>query len=147
MGCVTRSVTGCIPTQSVGTITRSPITWQPTTFTAHKKPGAEGRVCVTGMLSGLVDAFLDRVLGVALELLGFALYLLSITFALKARIIGSLTDTLFDFTDGFVGIAFDLVCCAAHVTPHFQWLTENGAQPASIVSYFFQLLARSAWKK
>jgi hypothetical protein len=85
--------------------------------------------------SSLIDTALDRILNVALELLGLALHLLANTLALKASIAGGLADTFFHFTDSFVGMAFDFVFRAAHVTPHLDSAGLQTVEPCAQQSF------------
>jgi hypothetical protein len=64
--------------------------------------------------SGLVDGFLDCILGFAHGLLGFAFLLLHLAFHLQLGVIGRFADTLLDVADGFVSQTFCLIRCAAH---------------------------------
>jgi ferredoxin len=64
--------------------------------------------------SGLVDAFLQRVFDITLDLLGLALDFLALAFAFHALVVGRFAHTLLDLAHGFVGVALDLVFSTAH---------------------------------
>src|SRR5690554_4243680 len=80
-----------------------------------KKPAGQTRRLCLWEGSGLVDALLEGLLDVALDLLRLALAFLDLAFLAHALIAGSLTDTLFDLAHGFVAHATCLVTRAAHV--------------------------------
>src|SRR5690606_29607797 len=70
--------------------------------------------CPSADGSGLVDALLQSVLDVALDLLGLALALLDLAFLAHALVAGGFTHALFDVAYRLVAHAAGFIACAAH---------------------------------